>query len=655
MILNKIFNNKIYVFFGVVIFLLASVYFTVTTNKRNVQLFFHHNDQISILMELDHNFNNFISSRSELYIFDKLNGQIDRFKEILGYLKKEAQKAQLEQNYIDILDSVEKEFGKKEIWLERYKARKAFESNIIAFILDRSNTQEYIKDENTLNKLNNIRIDLLENIQHSTFTDIDIVSSYDLKVDNSYMANFVNQVNVLQKSMLFQNRYYKESVNKNINTLLHEAKNLLLEERLKTKQTVFVVLNVLFALIALFLVVFLLFYRKLSITKEQLTAFKKAVENSDNVIVMTDKNSRITYANDAFEKTTGYPKSQVLGKNPSILKSGLQDSKFYEDLNKTINQGKTWRGRFINKKSSGEVFYENASISPIYSHGEIEGYLAIKLDVTESVLHAQELDELNKSLEERVQKALKEARVKDRILLEQTKMANLGEMIGNIAHQWRQPLSAISSGISSMQLQKQIGILEDKDFGKTCDIIIENTNYLSKTIDDFRNFIKGEGEKELFNLKKSIDSFLSLVSTSTKKYYINIVTQIPEELQIETLKNELNQCLINLYNNSKDILVEKNIQKKYIYIKAEVEDEVLRITFQDNGGGIDEDIISRIFEPYFTTKHQSIGTGLGLSMTYRLIVEAMKGEIRVTNDKFYIGKEKFYGAKFSVKIPLNLK
>ncbi len=655
MILNKIFNNKIYVFFGVVIFLLALVYFTVTTNKRNVQLFFHHNDQISILMELDHNFNNFISSRSELYIFDKLNGRIDRFKEILGYLKNEAQKAQLEQNYIDILDSVEKEFEKKEIWLERYKARKAFESNIIAFILDRSNTQEYIKDENTLNKINNIRIDLLENIQHSTFTDMDIVSSYDLKVDNSYMENFVNQVNVLQKSMLFQNRYYKESVNKNINALLHEAKNLLLEERLKTKQTVFVVLNVLFALIALFLVVFLLFYRKLSITKEQLTAFKKAVENSDNVIVMTDRNSRITYSNDAFEKTTGYPKSQVLGKNPSILKSGLQDSKFYEELNKTINQGKTWRGRFINKKSSGEVFYENASISPIYSHGEIEGYLAIKLDVTESVLHAQELDDLNKSLEERVQKALKEARVKDRILLEQTKMANLGEMIGNIAHQWRQPLSAISSGISSMLLQKQIGILDDKDFGKTCNIIIENTNYLSKTIDDFRNFIRGEGEKELFNLKKSIDSFLSLVSTSTKKYYINIVTQIPEDLQIETLKNELNQCLINLYNNSKDILVEKNIKKKYIHIKAEVEDDILTITFQDNGGGIDEDIINRIFEPYFTTKHQSIGTGLGLSMTYRLIVEAMKGEIRVSNDKFYIGKDKFYGAKFTIKIPLNLE
>ena len=195
-----------------------------------------------------------------------------------------------------------------------------------------------------------------------------------------------------------------------------------------------------------------------------------------------------------------------------------------------------------------------------------------------------ELELLNESLEYRVQEELDKNREKDKILFEQTKMAAMGEMIGNIAHQWRQPLSAISSGISGMMLQKACGVLKDDYFLDTCRLVDRNAKYLSKTIDDFRNFIRGDSKKELFNLNESMESFLSLVESSIKNYRIDVKVDIDDQITFKGLKNELNQCLINLFNNSKDILAELE-DERYIYIKVRREKNTLKIYFCDNGGG----------------------------------------------------------------------
>jgi signal transduction histidine kinase len=265
----------------------------------------------------------------------------------------------------------------------------------------------------------------------------------------------------------------------------------------------------------------------------------------------------------------------------------------------------------------------------------------------------EELKLLNENLEYRVQEEISKNKEKDKILLEQNKMAALGEMIANIAHQWRQPLSVISTSASGMMVQNNIGVLDKGKIDEYCENINENAQYLSKTIEDFRNFIRGDSKREKFNLKETVNSFLNLVESSRKKNNIHITLDIPDELDISGLKNELNQCLINLFNNSKDILIEKNSDINHIKISAKIKANKLILYFQDNGGGIDENIMDKVFEPYFTTKHQSIGTGLGLNMVYRFITEGMGGMICVSNESFKVANKEYFGAKFIIEIPLS--
>ena len=237
--------------------------------------------------------------------------------------------------------------------------------------------------------------------------------------------------------------------------------------------------------------------------------------------------------------------------------------------------------------------------------------------------------------------------------LEQSKLAAMGEMIGNIAHQWRQPLSVISTATSGMKIHKEYDLLSDEQFHSACDAIEVNVKYLSKTIDDFRNFIKGDSEILRFNLKDEIDSFLKLVQPDLKSYYITPVLLIDKSLSILGYPSELKQCFINLFNNSKDALIQnKEIEDAYIFIDSKIFENKIQIIFKDNAGGIDNEIISKIFEPYFTTKHQSRGTGLGLHMTYNLIVEGMKGTIEVDNTTFWYKNNKYTGAEFIVTLPL---
>ncbi len=233
-------------------------------------------------------------------------------------------------------------------------------------------------------------------------------------------------------------------------------------------------------------------------------------------------------------------------------------------------------------------------------------------------------------------------------------MVAMGEMIGNIAHQWRQPLSVISTGATGMKMKKEYGILEDKDFYQICDAIDENAQYLSQTIDDFRNFIKGDNKPIRFDLKNDTDSFIKLVDSTIKKYHIQIILNLKENINVKGYPNELIQCFINIFNNSKDALIENNKEdERYIFISQVVKNNRVTIEFKDNAGGIPQDIIEKIFEPYFTTKHQSQGTGLGLHMSYNLIVNGMNGIIHANNEEFEFDNKNYKGAKFTISIPLN--
>ncbi len=262
--------------------------------------------------------------------------------------------------------------------------------------------------------------------------------------------------------------------------------------------------------------------------------------------------------------------------------------------------------------------------------------------------------EYTKKLKNDVLQKTKENINQMKIIQQQDKLASMGEMIGNIAHQWRQPLSIISTGATGMQFQKQYGVLTDEKFNQTCELINDNAQYLSKTIDDFRNFVKEEHKKTTFKLQNDIDSFLHLIEGSTKKNNINIVLNLQEDIVIYGYENGLTQCFINIFNNTKDAFKENDIEERFLFLTTSINNDNAEIIIKDNAGGVNPEILPKIFEPYITTKHQAQGIGLGLHMTYKLIVEGMKGSIEVHNTTYEYDGKTYNGAEFIIHLPLTL-
>ena len=238
-------------------------------------------------------------------------------------------------------------------------------------------------------------------------------------------------------------------------------------------------------------------------------------------------------------------------------------------------------------------------------------------------------------------------RKQDKQLYDTAKMAQMGEMIGNIAHQWRQPLSVISTAASGMKIEKEFDILDDDKFNNYCDSIERNTQYLSNTIDTFRDFIKEKKELKEVILQDRIDGALSIISSSLNNYFIKLINNIDydSKIKVTLVLGELSQVIINIINNAKDILVENKIDEPYIKIACISKNTTATITIEDNGGGIPKDIIPKIFDPYFTTKHQTQGTGLGLHMSYKIITESLQGKLYVKNTDV--------GAMFIIELPIN--
>jgi len=246
-----------------------------------------------------------------------------------------------------------------------------------------------------------------------------------------------------------------------------------------------------------------------------------------------------------------------------------------------------------------------------------------------------------------------ELKAKEKLLLEKEKLASMGEMIGNIAHQWRQPLSVISTCATGMSLKKEYNILKDEDIAKNCSLIDKNAQYLSATIDDFRNFIKNERVLKELNIKENIESFLHLVEGTKKSNYIEVIQDIDTSIKFAGYANELMQCYINIFNNSKDAFILNEIEDRKFFITVKKLDNKIIIELKDTAGGIPTDILSKVFDPYFTTKHKSKGTGLGLHMTYKFITDGMQGDISVQNSEFEYDGKNYNGALFSISLPLH--
>lgn len=253
------------------------------------------------------------------------------------------------------------------------------------------------------------------------------------------------------------------------------------------------------------------------------------------------------------------------------------------------------------------------------------------------------LIELNETLEKRVSDELEKNREHEQLLVQKSKFIALGEMISNIAHQWRQPLSELSSIFMNIKFKHGMDKLDKETMDKKSKEAEVVLDYMSHTIDDFRNFFMPTKDKEEFYLKDAIKSVMTIVSSALKYNKINVQIDVGDDLKLNTFLNEYEQVLLNIISNAKDVLIQNKIENPIIKIYAEEQGNYILLSIEDNGEGVKVNPKSKIFEPYFTTKSDSDGTGIGLYMSKIIIDKNMKGKLRVRNTK--------NGAKFVITVP----
>jgi signal transduction histidine kinase len=250
---------------------------------------------------------------------------------------------------------------------------------------------------------------------------------------------------------------------------------------------------------------------------------------------------------------------------------------------------------------------------------------------------SEEIKTFNETLQKKVALEVAKNREKDKQILQQKRLAQMGEMIDMIAHQWRQPLGAIGAISSTMRIKANANHLDREIAVELSDKIADITQYLSQTIDDFSDFFKETKTKEETTYNMLIESVLQIIGTSLENKNIKVITQLQSDMVFYTYVNELKQVLLNLVKNAEDVLLQRKVEEPWIKISAH--ENVLEIS--DNGGGIFEENMDKIFDPYFSTKSFS-GTGIGLYMSKTIVEEHCGGKLNVRND--------IYGAIFRIEL-----
>jgi len=239
----------------------------------------------------------------------------------------------------------------------------------------------------------------------------------------------------------------------------------------------------------------------------------------------------------------------------------------------------------------------------------------------------KELEELNSTLSQRVNSEIDKNRKKEQQFIEQSRLAQMGEMLSMIAHQWRQPLSAISSTAVGLELKGELDKLNNEFVIKQAKNISRYSQHLSQTINDFRDFFKSDKNSAIVSFDDILESVLSIVEVSITNKNIDIIKELHDNSRFDTYSNEIKQVVLNLIKNAEDVLIDRDIEDPYIEITTYQEDDKHILRVKDNGGGIGDDIADKIFNPYFSTKTEKNGTGLGLYMSKTIIEEHCKGEL----------------------------
>lgn len=389
--------------------------------------------------------------------------------------------------------------------------------------------------------------------------------------------------------------------------------------------------------------------------------FYQALEsaiNDHSIVIITDVEGTITFVNKKAQEITGYTKAELIGANHRVINSGVHPIEFWKEMYRTVGRKETWYDKVCNRAKDGHLYWVDTTIAPMMGeNGKIEGYISIRTNITglihahkENERHAVELviaRELALQSEEKAKRSAEllaaqnmleeERKQHDRQMLQQSRLAQMGEMISMIAHQWRQPLAAAATAIFNMKLKIELESfdLESQEereasnefFIETLGNVEEYIQNLSITIDDFRNFHKSDKKIVTTSLKEVTHNALKIVRNSLMTDNIELIEEYGDNTKLQMIDNEIIQVVLNIVKNAQDNFIENKIQNPQI--KITTHNNTLNIC--DNGGGIPASIVEKIFDPYFSTKNEKNGTGLGLYMSKTIIEDHHKGTLSTYN------------------------
>jgi signal transduction histidine kinase len=295
---------------------------------------------------------------------------------------------------------------------------------------------------------------------------------------------------------------------------------------------------------------------------------------------------------------------------------------------------------FISRKLSKKV--QNEFDNYTNSLNKLNDSLEKKVNI-----RTKKLENLNQELENKIKLAVQKNKEQQEKIFEHSKNAQMGELIENIAHQWRQPLSIISTAASGIIFSRELNNLSVEKENEMLNVILYNTKELSKTIDIFREYLNERNEFKDVILQDRLNIAINIIKTSLYNNQIELINDIDKTkpINIKIILGDISQIIVNIVNNSKDAAIFKNIKNPYVKIYLEEYNKSIAICIEDNAGGIDNSIINKVFDPYFTTKHKTQGTGLGLYLCKEIVEKHMNGRIDVENIK--------NGVLFKIVLPLN--
>jgi PAS domain S-box-containing protein len=359
-----------------------------------------------------------------------------------------------------------------------------------------------------------------------------------------------------------------------------------------------------------------------------------------------------TFINKSALEMIGFDEGEVIGFNQhDLFHHHYKDDKFYPEedcpIYKTTVDGVTRDIEDMFIRKSGEHFDVHIKVAPIIKSDKITGAVVVFQDIRQRKELEENMESINKYLHKKVKEETEKRLEKEHLLIQQSKLASMGEMISNIAHHWRQPLNMLAIDVQDVEMAYDANELDKEYLHKFKETSMATIKNMSKTIDNFKGLYSPDSEKENFYIKEAIHSAVSIVQENLQS--LNIRTEIIEpkdDIEFYGYKNELSQVVVNILNNSKDILSSKHDMGEAGMIKIGItkNEESLKISLTDNGGGIPNDIIERVFEPYFTTKYKAQGVGLSLYISKLIIEHDMNGKLSVHNIAD--------GACFEIDLPL---